>query len=625
MRLLRTLLFPPLFLLLLLVPQALFGGPAPLSSKDIRKVCERMFAEHARYKRFDKELAKRALSCFVDYLDPFKTYLTQKELEPFLEPSDQLLQEVVAGYYKDNYPIFEKVHELMLEAAKRKVRLSRFLENLPQIQGDLKGRTHPLDLKELIYRLRVIRSLQLAAGAKLRGAAAKDFPYLLEKNRLHFEKEIIGSDAEEQIYALHTGIAKACASALDSQSAYLTPLESKHFLMGMQKKLVGIGAVLRDDLEGLKITELLKGGPAEREGGLQVDDHIIAVDGKPIIGMHIIDAVEMIRGVRHTPVALTLMRAGSVLEVSLKRDEIIFHEARTKVEEHPFAEGHIAHIRLQTFYHDRDNSTARDIEKALKQSQKNGELKGVVLDLRGNPGGLLSEAIETAGLFIGRGIVASLKNGGGHIQHLRNLSWEPTYGGPLIILVDAFSASSSEIVAGALQDYGRALILGERTFGKGTFQLCTIGGDGRVSPLGEHKVTSGIYYTVSGKSPQLDGITPDIPVSWTDPQLEVGERFGKFPLDGGKIEPNFEDDLADVPIMQRSRIRTLYRLGKQEREESLKTSLPRLKANSQKRLAQNTYYNNCLENRDSPAPIDIQLEEALAVTKDLIHMQAGAT
>lgn len=608
----------------LFLPLTLICGPPQLAARDVRKICERMLNEHARYKSFDSELAKRSLCCFIDYLDPFKTYLTKEEVGPYLEPSQGLLNEVVAGYQKDVYTVFEKIHALMVEGVKRRARLSRYLDNLPQIEGSLKGEEAPLDLKDLIHRLRVVRSMQLAAGAKLTGSIAKDFPRFLEKNRSHFEKEVVGSEVSQRPFVQRTGVIKAIASSLDSQSAYLTPVESKHFLMGMQKKLVGIGVVLRDDLEGLRVTELLQGGPAQREEKLQVDDRIIAVDGKPIIGMHIMDSVEMIRGLRHTPVCLTLMRDTSALEVTLKRDEIVFHEARTNVKEHPFGDGHIAHIRLHTFYHDHDSSTARDIEKALKQSQKNGKLKGVVLDLRGNPGGLLSEAIETAGLFMDRGIVASLKNGNGLVQHLRNLSWEPAYRGPLVVLVDTFSASSSEIVAGALQDYGRALVIGERTFGKGTFQLCTIAGDGRVSPLGEHKVTSGIYYTVSGKSPQLDGITPDISINWTDPELEVGERFGKFPLDGGQIEPNFEDDLADVPIMQRSRIRALYRLGREKPKKELKRHLARLKANSQKRLSQNTYYNNCLTNRDAPTPVDIQLQETLAITKDLIHMSPGS-
>lgn len=605
----------------LLVPFALWALPTRLEKKDIRIICERMLSEHAVCKTFDTNLAKRALSCFVEYLDPFHTYLTHKELSPFLEPSDALLEELVTGYQKDDYPLFEKIHGLMVKAVGRRARLSLFLERLPPVEGDVKKRQAPADLKELITRLRIVRSMQFATGSKLTGNLVQDFPRFLEKNRQHFEKEIIGSNPEECMHARRTGIIKAFASALDSQSAYLTPTESKHFVMGMQKKLVGIGAVLRDDLKGLKITEILKGGPADLDGTLCIDDTIVAVDEKPIIGMHIVDSVELIRGERHTPVTLTLMREGHCRKLTLKRDEIIFHEARTKVEEHPFADGHIAHIRLQTFYHDRDSSTARDIEKALKQSEKNGVLKAVILDMRGNPGGLLSEAIETAGLFIDRGVVASLKNGSGLVQRLRNLRWEPAYFGPLVILVDAFSASSSEIVAGALQDYGRALVIGERTFGKGTFQLCTIAQDGRVSPLGEHKVTSGIYYTVSGKSPQLDGINPDIPVEWTDPELEVGERFGQFPLAGGSIEPSFEDDLSDVPIMQRSRVRALYRLGKQEQLGALEGFLPQLRKNSQQRLARNTYYKNYLESKENLTAIDVQLEETLAIVKDLICLQ----
>lgn len=620
------------FIGLLLLPLLVWMAPSELGAKDVRLLTERLLKEHAKYKSFDKRLAERALESFVSYLDPFKTYLTAEEIEPYLHPDDALLAQVVADYSKDKIDIFERIHALMQKAILRRGRFEAVLKQMPVSSKQVDKKVVHLDeikpapdLKGLVARLKEVRALQLKAGSKLTESLARDFPKLLEKNRRHFEKEITGSNAKENMHVVRTAVVKAVASALDSQTSYLTPSESKQFVMGMQKKLVGIGAVLRDDLEGLRITELLKGGPAEKS--LRVDDQIIAVDGRPIVGMHIIDSVELIRGKKGVPVLLTIARGDEICPITIERDEIVFHEARTVCTEHPFANGHIAHIRLHTFYDDGKSSTSKDVEKALKASLKKGGLKGVVLDLRGNPGGLLSEAIDTASCFMDRGIVASLKSASGAVQHLRNLRWEPTYLGPLVILVDAFSASSSEIVAGALQDYGRALVVGERTFGKGTFQLCSIPQSGDVGALGGYKVTSGIYYTVSGKSPQLNGIEPDISIKWIYDKHRIGERFGKFPLDGGQIESGFEDDLADVPIMQRSRIRSLYRLSRQEPMQEVAKALSQLKENSKTRLANNSYYREILD-KSEPAslePYDLQLDEAIAITKDLIFLSNAPT
>ena len=193
----------------------------------------------------------------------------------------------------------------------------------------------------------------------------------------------------------------------------------------------------------------------------------------------------------------------------------------------------------------------------------------MILDLRYNSGGILSQAVSVAGLFITKGVVVSIKDETGHIQHLRDLDGTTIWDGPLIVLINRASASASEIVAQTLQDYGRALIVGDdHSFGKGSFQTFTLNTTAKnetVNPQGEYKVTRGRYYTVSGKTPQLQVCFPTLLCPGPFSESDIGEKFSKYPLDNDSISPNFDDNLDDIPYLQRDKIKMLYKFNLQPR------------------------------------------------------------
>ena len=296
----------------------------------------------------------------------------------------------------------------------------------------------------------------------------------------------------------------------------------------------------------------------------------------------------------------------------------------------------IGYIKLFSFYQDADSSSADDIAKAIEALKKEHNLKGLILDLRYNSGGILSQAVNIAGLFITKGVVVSIKDETGHVQHLRDLDGTTTWDGPLIVLINRASASASEIVAQALQDYGRALIIGDdHSFGKGSFQTFTLNTTAKnddVNPEGEYKVTRGRYYTVSGKTPQLNGVLSSIVVPGALSESEIGEVFNKFPLDNDSIPPSFDDDLADIPYLQRNKIKKLYKFDLQQRLTLYDKYVENLKKNSSLRVKNNKNYQSFLKQLSKDADVedesaeefgqtDLQLAETYDIMKDLIFLE----
>lgn len=370
---------------------------------------------------------------------------------------------------------------------------------------------------------------------------------------------------------------------------------------------------------------------------MKINDKIIAVNHESIIGMDITEAVELIRGEKGTPVQLTVLRDNEKIDVEIVRNEIVFEEGRLESSVEPFGDGVIATLRLYTFYQDAKSSSASDIRKVLEQVKKEDNLKAVILDLRNNAGGLMGQAVSVSGLFMNKGIVVSVKDASGRIQHLREVEGKPVWEGPLLVLVNRGSASASEIVAQALQDYGRAIVVGDpSTFGKGSFQTLTLDAvsNPKINPQGEYKVTRNLYYTVSGKSPQLHGVQSDVSIPGVLTGLEVGEQFAKFPLENNTIESHFDDDLSDLPPAYRIQLGPMYKYNLQQRLTTYEPYLERLRMNAAKRIAGNKNYQNFLaelekKNFDSlPVELftqsDLQFAEALNVAKDLLQLMKDA-
>jgi carboxyl-terminal processing protease len=617
--------------------------PPQLTPRDTRIKIDEILSAHVTHQKLNPELIKRAFANYIQEVDPSKTYLTNPEIAAWISPSPELLEQTISAIRKENFSHFEQLHAAIEPAFLRRTEIERKIELMEFPSGvktaDLKNLEWAQSEQELTDRLLKIRSLQLEAAAKLDQETKDQFMRRLQKQRMKREEEICLTSSKDRQKLILSLVLKSISSALDSQTAYFTPCEANQFMIQVQQRLFGIGAQLRDDLNGFTLVRLLEGGPAKESGCLRVNDRVIAVDGKPVVGMDIIEAVELIRGQKGSKVALTILRIRNEgervreekLDVPITRGEVVLKETRLEKSYEPFGDGVIGILHLFSFYQDSTTSSAKDLQEAINELKERHNLKGIILDLRNNAGGLLPQAVAVTGLFIKKGIVVSVKDNTGNVQHLRNIDGKVTWDGPLTILTNKTSASAAEIVAQTLQDYGRAILVGdEATYGKGTFQTFTLesANYGKINTKGEFKVTRGRYYTVSGKSPQLVGVHPHIVVPGIYSELEIGEQYSKFPLENESIPPNFEDDLSDIHPMHRSQILRLYKFDLQPILDTYTPYMEILKKNSSKRIEQNKNYQNFIneisnsdtlsETAESYELSDLQLIETSNIIKDLI-------
>lgn len=623
----------------------LFAKLPDITNQDVVTQMSAILKSHAEHKTLNKELIKRSLNNYLEELDSSKTYFTIDDIKEWVEPSDALLNQILKDYSAKKFDVFFQIDQKLASVIPRRHALEEKMGETPLPSkvniDEFKDMKWAKDQGELLDRLRKIKALQIETSSKLTDDVKEKALQRIQKRQAKFEEEVLNPDPVQKQRFVYTYTLKALASSLDSHTAYFTPEEAAAFMINVQQKLFGIGAQLRDDINGFTIVKILEGGPAANSKEIKVKDRIIAVNGEPVVGMDIADAVELIRGEENTPVTLTVIREipedgtnkEEKLDITLKRGAVVLKETRYEASYEPFGDGVIATLRLSAFYQDSDSSSAEDLEKALEAMKKEHHVKGLILDLRYNSGGLLSQAVAVTGLFITKGTVVSVKDEAGHIQHLRDLDGNTIFDGPLIVLINRASASASEIVAQALQDYGRALIVGDdHSFGKGSFQTFTLTGEKAtdINPKGEYKVTRGRYYTVSGKSPQLKGVQSDIIVPGILSESEIGEKFGKYPLVNDEIKANFDDDLSDIPFLQRERIRFLYKFDLQKPLKTYVPYLDTLRKNEKERLANNKNYQNLLkeikkksedfdpENLEEFGKNDLQLGEAYSIMKDLI-------
>ncbi len=634
-----------LFSLLFLLITSIVEPKLPdITPRDVKSKVEEILKAHAVYKRLTPQLIERTLENYLTELDPTKTYFLEGEIQKWLHPSEETLELGLLAFKKADFSFFEKIHDCMIKAIERRNDIESEISSEPLPQGvkseEFKDLSWVQSREELADRLLRIKALQIEACEKLGDENKDKFIARIDKRRALRESEVIGQTPEEKFKLTLTHLLKATTASLDSHTNYFTPLEANQFMIQVQQRLFGIGAQLRDNLDGLSIVRILENSPASQGNKLKINDRIIAVDHESIVGLDITDAVEMIRGEKETPVLLTILRESSEgderkierLDIEIIRNEVVLEETRLDSSWEPYGDGVIAHLRLFSFYQDQHSSSAGDLRKILEEIKKDHKLKGIVLDLRGNAGGLLGQAVEVTGLFIKKGIVVSIKDSNDRLQHLREIEGKPIWDGPLLILVNRASASAAEIVAQTLQDYGRALVVGdEHTFGKGTFQTFTLDPTNqKINPQGEYKVTRGKYYTVSGKSPQLTGVASDLVVPGILSELDIGEKFAKFPLENDEIEPHFEDDLSDIAPFHRLQLGPLYKYNMQTKLTTYAPYLETLEKNSQLRIKTNKNYQNFLKelsNKNYDAePIelfgqsDLQLAETMNIMKDLIFL-----
>lgn len=357
----------------------------------------------------------------------------------------------------------------------------------------------------------------------------------------------------------------------DPHTNYMTPKSQEDFEINMYLSLEGIGAILTSEDGITKITRLIPGGPAEKSGLIKVSDKIVGVgstmDGEieDVRDWRIDEVVKLIRGPKKTKVRLEILSTstsdddiGRVIEIT--RDLVKLEDQAAKKKELEINRSgkiyKIGIIELPTFYMDFEaykknrfdyKSSSKDVRTLLRELD-NDNTDGVILDLRGNGGGSLYEAYSLAKLFIGRGNVVQVMESNGSIQPLGHTMGRQNYSGPVAILVDKLSASASEILAGAIQDYERGLIIGSQTFGKGTVQ--------RMKQLsyGQIKFTEQKFYRVSGQSTQHEGVKPDINLPFVYDDEEIGEMSYENALPYDDITPVYHrsfDQVSDISPLKR--------------------------------------------------------------------------
>ncbi|MEZ5443433.1 MAG: carboxy terminal-processing peptidase, partial [Lysobacterales bacterium] len=383
----------------------------------------------------------------------------------------------------------------------------------------------------------------------LAGKADADIVETLDKRYADFQVRVEQLDRDD----IFQTFLNAYASAIEPHTSYLGPRASENFAISMRLSLEGIGAVLQREGEYTVVRQIVPGGPLDRDGRILAGDRIISVGSEKdqkltdVIGWRLDDVVDLIRGPKGSKVQLEVVHKadgadGAPERMLIARDKVALEQqaAKKRILEVKVDEQsrRIGVIELPTFYMDfaaraqgdrNYRSSTRDVAKLLRELEAE-KVDGVVIDLRNNGGGSLAESTDLTGLFIDRGPVVQVRDSTGRLQIERDSDAGVTYDGPLAVLVNRASASASEIFAAAIQDYGRGLVIGETTFGKGTVQnLVDLDhvADSEKPALGQLKMTIAQFFRVNGKSTQHRGVVPDV----LFPNSVGSEEYGESTFD----------------------------------------------------------------------------------------------
>jgi carboxyl-terminal processing protease len=632
-----------------------------LKFEDIPRVMERFFTFHIENKEFNPLLVRRSLKLYIEYFDPEKVYLLEEEVRPYLNMSDKRVKEVLTRLQNHDYSDFLALNALMQESVIRAQAVRSFLarqliEEVPE--SELSAVTAPSGYsksdEELIQRQRS-RMLRFYSYHKIRtnlqtpDRRARLFE-LFEKKAQRLENNYLflstadspmSQDRIENLLTLR--ILKCFAKSLDTHTSFFSPEEAFEMRMSLEKQFEGVGVVLSEGIDGVMIADLIKGSPAEQSGQIQVNDLLVEIDGVPTAGAPFEQVLEMLKKKDQNEIILGFKRVEAenqtLFRVPLLRRAIVMNEERIQLSYDQVEGGIVGKITLHSFYESSEGITSeKDIKEAIRLFREKGELVGLVLDLRENSGGFLSQAVKVAGLFVSNGVVVISKYGKGEVHFLRNIVAKAYYNGPLVVLTSKMSASASEIVAQALQDYGVALVVGDkRTFGKGSIQYQTVT-DAKADLF--FKVTVGRYYTPSGKSTQIDGVIADIVVPSQYAPYKIGERYLEYPLPQDKVEPALVDPLSDLDEKTRRLFEMRYLPTAQRVVTFWKKMIPTLQKNSAARMANDPAFQAFQKKREAVAARahllppntvdeqlqvgkeDIQMKEAVNIIRDMIILEA---
>ncbi len=568
------------------------NGPAAAHRQIALAVAMLMEREHLSGHALDDTISERCMKAYLKGLDPLKLYFYQSDIDEFMKSKTQLDDMFRRGDIRFAHNVFTRF-------------LARVDERINTAQTEL-GKEHDFTLDEEMIRkseaAKYPRSPEEAADLwrkrvkyDLLKETTDDVPYeeAVEKLRKRYssiQKRWHQTNSNELLEIYLT----AMTSGFDPHSSYMSADTLQNFNIMMRLELDGIGASLRN-VDGYTVVhKVIPGGAADKEGQLKAEDKIVSVgqgtDGEmhDIVDMKLNDVVKQIRGKRGTVVRLEVVSAEGagreIYTITRARIELKDSEARSVILEHgkkpdgtPFQ---IGVIQLPSFYMDMDGarlglpnfkSTTRDVRRLL-QDFKSKQVDLVLVDLRWNGGGSLTEAVNMTGLFIDRGPVVQVKGPDGRTQPYNDPEAGMEWSGPLVVMMNKFSASASEIYAGAIQDYGRGIVIGDHaTHGKGTVQqLFDLGNALFRTPnrpnLGALKLTIQQFYRPSGDSTQNRGVEADIELPFRTTHLPVGESDLDYALAFNQVQPLKHEQyyMLDSPVLDQLRAQSAARVKQSE-------------------------------------------------------------
>ncbi|WP_299702804.1 carboxy terminal-processing peptidase [uncultured Pontibacter sp.] len=589
----------------------------------IKALMQGLNSAHYKPEKVDDNFSKKAFKLYLDRLDFNKKFLIESDVAMLRQYETQLDDQLRAG----SFDFFDIASDLIEKRTKESE--AYYKEILAKPFDYTKDETIELDGKKLqfakdknelkeawrkqlkyqtLVRLAEMQKQQEKATAS---ADSKDKPKSYEQLEAEAREKVM--TAYNELYKRLDQVTRddrratyinAVANVYDPHTGYFPPKAKKDFDIEFTGRLEGIGASLQEKDGQIKVLEIVPGSPSYMQGDLKPGDAIQKVaqgSNDPVLveGMRLDDAIQLIRGKKGTEVRLTVRKPdGSTRIIPIVRDVIVFEETYAQsamIDE----KQKIGYIKLPGFYADFERNGGRnsgaDVKAEIEKLKAAG-MQGLILDLRNNGGGSLADAVEMAGLFIEQGPIVQVRTASGKTVVLDDRDPEVQYGGPLVIMVNANSASASEILAAAMQDYKRAVIVGTPTFGKGTVQQFFELDEALPSqfdpykPFGALKLTIQKFYRINGGTTQLRGVTPDVILPDAYSFLEFGEKEQEYPLAFDEISP------ARYKAWTKSRL-----------------NIPAIQANSKSRISSNQSFKVIKESGE-------RLKKQSDITTRSLHM-----
>lgn len=589
-----------------------------LCVKDIKPAIEQILRVHVKYHALEDQIMARILLNYFQIFDPLKIYLLESEVDSYVKSSPAFLKEALAKFNEQDYSLFEELDRVIKKAIWRSRQWREALA-----QGSEVG------LKEFGAHRFFGKSLaQLHERWHLYWSSVSERPHFdvqqfkqklhAEENEyLYFDEHDKPLEATMQQHLFALNILKAFAASLDPHTAVFSELEAKKIREQLEQNFVGVGLIFTSQDKGIFVQKLIENGPCAKSGKVVPGDRLVSINGAKISPNESQDVFEKLDGSLGDTVILGFERAGKLFEVVIALEVVDMDQQRLRSQTRPCDSGGvIGYIGMDAFYeNDSGISSEKDILRTIEQFKSQGELKSLILDLRYNRGGYLEQAVKVVGLFIRTGVVVMSKYSDGTLAYYRDTDPAQLFDGPILVMTSRMSASAAEIVSQALQDYGVGFVMGDSsTYGKGSIQLQTLTSHEKAQMY--YKVTVGRYYTVSGRSTQLEGVLVDFVVPGPYEHMQIGERFAADPIHADSVNAAFADTLSDVEASKKIWFLQKYIPSLQLRSQRWKPIVPQLREASL--LRQKEFFTQKPYERCSAKELEeFQLQEAYALAQGL--------